>query len=317
MKNFLSFLLLLTYLDLHAQTIEIGHEAEYVKTVVEWSTIKQNKSNPLKKASEPFWTWDSKYVNGMLVEVSQCYQNQYLIDFKIKADYCEHYIMQNGILHYTIKEFKNISLEEITKHYREYYELKKIDSMFFVNGFEFYYKFYLNQSSNACVEYHRTNMSEWNKKMQDRFKTEKKIIEKKKTEELIKYIMQDDRKSYREKEIIKMKSDLENDKFEQKNDSLSLIKTKLDVQKFKDRKILSRPHPIYKCNEWGKVVVAVTVDSSGKVIDAKAGVKGTTNLAECLLTEAKRAALNTRWEPLIDSDVQQTGTIVYTFTVTD
>lgn len=317
MKTFLSLLLLLTYLDFQAQSIEIGHEAEYVKTVVEWSTSKQNKSNPLKKASEPFWTWDLKYINGKIAEVTQCYQKQYLIDFKLKADYCERYIMKNGILHYTLKEFKNISLEEIKKQYQTYYELNKIDSMFFIDGFEFYYKFYLNQSSNACIEYHHTNISEWDKKMQEKFKTEKKIIEKKKTEELLKLIMQDDQKSYRETEIVKMKSDLEKDKFEQKTDSVSLVNIKKDIKKFKNRKILYNPRPMYKCNEQGKVVVYVTVDNSGKVVDAIAGVKDTTNLAECLLIEAKRAALNTRWEPLIDSDAQQTGTIVYTFTLSE
>lgn len=313
----LLLLLLLTYLDLQAQTIEIGHEAEYVKTVTEWSTSRQNKSNQLKKASEPFWTWDSKYIDGKIAEVSQCYQNQYLIDFKIIADYCEHYIMKNGILHYTIKEFKNISLEEIKKQYHTYYELNKIDSMFFIDGFKFYYKFYLNQSSNACVEYRRTIMSEWGKTMQEKFKSEKKIIEKKKSEELIKHIMQDDQKSYRETEILKMKSDLEKENYEHKTDSVSSINTKSDIKKFKDRKILYSPRPRYKCNEQGRVVVAVRVDNSGKVVDAIAGVKDTTNLAECLLTEAKRAALNTRWEPLIGSDVQQTGTIVYAFTGSD
>ena len=50
------------------------------------------------------------------------------------------------------------------------------------------------------------------------------------------------------------------------------------------------------CEEEGIVVVSITVDKTGKVIRAVAGVKGTTNTAACLLKPAKEAALKNNLE---------------------
>jgi protein TonB len=46
------------------------------------------------------------------------------------------------------------------------------------------------------------------------------------------------------------------------------------------------------CQEEGTVVVSIEVDKNGKVIRAVAGVKGTTNSANCLLKPAREAALS-------------------------
>ena len=61
------------------------------------------------------------------------------------------------------------------------------------------------------------------------------------------------------------------------------------------RKALSKPKEQPDCEEEGIVVVSITVDKTGKVIRAVAGVKGTTNTAACLLKPAKEAALRTTW----------------------
>lgn len=81
------------------------------------------------------------------------------------------------------------------------------------------------------------------------------------------------------------------------------------------RKALSKPAPKYTCDEAGKVVVEVTVDQTGKTIGATAGIKGTTNLARCLLDQAKIAALNTKWEPDSNASAKQVGRIVYNFSL--
>ena len=47
----------------------------------------------------------------------------------------------------------------------------------------------------------------------------------------------------------------------------------------------------------GFVVVQIEVDRSGKVIRAKAGEKGTTNKAPCLLEAARKSALTYRFNP--------------------
>ena len=80
-----------------------------------------------------------------------------------------------------------------------------------------------------------------------------------------------------------------------------------------NRKVLSKPTPNYVCNEVGSVVVQITVDQSGNVIDAKPGVKGTTNSAKCLLEESKNAALKTKWQSDNNAPDKQIGKIIYVF----
>ena len=82
-----------------------------------------------------------------------------------------------------------------------------------------------------------------------------------------------------------------------------------------NRKVLSKPAPNYNCKDEGKVVVEISVDRNGSVIVAKAGVKGTTNTSNCLLSQAKIAALNTKWEASADAPDIQTGKIIYNFSL--
>ncbi len=82
-----------------------------------------------------------------------------------------------------------------------------------------------------------------------------------------------------------------------------------------NRKALAKPEPKYTCNESGKVVVEVTVDRTGKTIDAVAGVRGSTNVAKCLLDQAKIAAMNTKWQSSSDAPAVQKGQIIYNFSL--
>ena len=81
------------------------------------------------------------------------------------------------------------------------------------------------------------------------------------------------------------------------------------------RMAISKPQPIYNCNEEGTVVVQITVNKDGKVIEAKPGARGTTNTASCLASQAKIAALNTKWSPSPDGTEKQVGTIKYNFSL--
>lgn len=83
------------------------------------------------------------------------------------------------------------------------------------------------------------------------------------------------------------------------------------------RKALTKPAPAYNCNEEGVVVVQITVDQTGKVIEAKPGARGTTNTANCLASQARIAAMNTRWEPSPTGAEKQVGTIRYNFSLKD
>ncbi|HKJ06649.1 MAG TPA: hypothetical protein VJ970_04200 [Flavobacteriaceae bacterium] len=82
-----------------------------------------------------------------------------------------------------------------------------------------------------------------------------------------------------------------------------------------NRKPLSKPKPDYICNEEGIVVVNIEVDVNGRVLKAVPGVRGSTNTASCLLSQAKEAALKTRWQPDAKAPSKQIGTIRYRFSL--
>ena len=75
----------------------------------------------------------------------------------------------------------------------------------------------------------------------------------------------------------------------------------------------SLPNPKYDYQGEGKVVVEVSVDRAGKVIQAVPGSKGSTTLDEYLLRVAKEAALKATFEPKADAREVQKGTITYNF----
>ncbi len=73
------------------------------------------------------------------------------------------------------------------------------------------------------------------------------------------------------------------------------------------------PLPKYDYQGEGKVVVEVSVDRSGKVIQAVPGIKGSNTLDEYLLRVAKEAALEARFEAKPDAPAVQKGSITYNF----
>lgn len=84
-----------------------------------------------------------------------------------------------------------------------------------------------------------------------------------------------------------------------------------------NRKAVAKPKPTYDCNEEGKVFVSISVDKSGKVFAAQAGVKGTTNSAPCLLNRAKEAALKTKFNADNNAPSKQIGIIIYNFSLSE
>ena len=82
------------------------------------------------------------------------------------------------------------------------------------------------------------------------------------------------------------------------------------------RNVRNTPKEQPDCEEEGIVVVSIEVDNKGRVLKAIPGTKGTTNSAECLLKPAKKAALNTTWNPDSNAPSVQRGTIIYKFSLT-
>lgn len=73
------------------------------------------------------------------------------------------------------------------------------------------------------------------------------------------------------------------------------------------------PEPRYDYQGEGRVVVEVSVDRQGKVIQAVPGIKGSTTLDEYLLKAAKDAAMKAQFDTKPDAPITQKGTITYNF----
>lgn len=71
--------------------------------------------------------------------------------------------------------------------------------------------------------------------------------------------------------------------------------------------------PKYDYQQEGRVVVEVSVDPQGKVVQAVPGIKGSTILDDYLLRVAKEAALASQFESKADAPAIQKGTITYNF----
>jgi protein TonB len=81
------------------------------------------------------------------------------------------------------------------------------------------------------------------------------------------------------------------------------------------RKVEYKAKPIYNLQVEGKVVVIITVDRLGNVINAIPGAKGSTTLNKQLLQRAKIAALKTKFDPKQTAPTNQQGKIVYHFSL--
>ena len=80
------------------------------------------------------------------------------------------------------------------------------------------------------------------------------------------------------------------------------------------RKALSKPIQKPTCNEEGIIIIAITVDASGKVIKATYQSKGSTSSDPCLTKPAIAAASKTTFSKDAKNRARQIGTIKYRFT---
>lgn len=79
------------------------------------------------------------------------------------------------------------------------------------------------------------------------------------------------------------------------------------------RKATLTPKPQSNCNEAGTIVISVTVDRNGNVVNAKPLLKGSSTSSTCLRNAAIKAAKATKWEPKASASAEQIGSIVYNF----
>jgi TonB family protein len=73
------------------------------------------------------------------------------------------------------------------------------------------------------------------------------------------------------------------------------------------------PKPVYLSKSEGKVVVEISVDRNGNVIEARPGIQGTTTPDKVLHEAAKDAALKAKFDSNPNAPAVQKGTITYHF----
>ena len=79
------------------------------------------------------------------------------------------------------------------------------------------------------------------------------------------------------------------------------------------RNLQSNGKVVQDCNKEGTVVVRITVNNQGEVIQAEPGVKGSTNTHPCLLEPARKTALLHKWFPDGKAPAEQIGFVVIQF----
>jgi len=147
MRKFIVLTILaLSLSQLKSQNIKIGRPAEEVKLLIELSVKNSGNRNS---------SWDVKYYDGNISDVILCYQNQYLIDFRITTSYCKHYIMSNGKLSYIKTQYQNVSTEKLNEIYNNLYGESKRKGLFYDTDYEHYSKIYLAKNGLATIEYRK------------------------------------------------------------------------------------------------------------------------------------------------------------------
>ena len=80
------------------------------------------------------------------------------------------------------------------------------------------------------------------------------------------------------------------------------------------RKLRSRPPVKNPCDvARGKVVISITVNREGKVVDTKFTQSGSTSSDDCLIATARQAAMKYTFDANPNADETQTGSIVFIF----
>lgn len=213
-KFFLTVFLIFILASSYGQKIEIGQSAQKTKQIIEYSTRSRTGYDSYGNSMGNNIVWDVNYFDGEISEVIQCFSRQYLTDLKILADFCKHYIMDKGKLAYVLTQYENISVAKLRESYNQLNSTKKINDLYFTEGYENYSTIYLHSNGLATVKWEKTNLDDLSPSIESAIN--RKLIETKEVER--QKLLAQQRRKEREKEI---KSKLYNlqeyapDKYEQ------------------------------------------------------------------------------------------------------
>ena len=105
--------------------------------------------------------------------------------------------------------------------------------------------------------------------------------------------------------------DLEKYKPQNKNEKKANKRTLISYYLSGREAVAELPNPVYTCEESGKVVVNITVDDQGRVIETSYNKASSSTANGCLIDNAIYYARKARFNK--DSKNKQLGTITYLF----
>jgi hypothetical protein len=272
------------------QTIKIGQEAENVKRLVEWYTRNSTGYDSYGNSKANNVVSDVKYFDGEISEVIQCYTKQFIIDFRISADFCVHYIMKNGKLSVITTQYENISVSKLKELFDKSYGDRKSGDLYFSEDYNNYSKIYLHKNGLATVEWCATNPNDLSAEINKK----RKEYEESKRQRLLE-------DSKRVTEEAEPKTEMES----RKSLSYSL----------NDRRALFLARPSYPGNNEGTVIITITVSNEGTVVKADNLDKNNTFIDPELIIAAKKAAMQSKFNADSNAANNQVGTITYHFTL--
>ena len=167
-----------------AQIIDIGQDAEHVKQVIQYTTENKNRPDSYGNYPSSKVNWDVVYKNGDIIEVIQCYYDQFKIELNMITDYCTFYIMEEGKLSHINTQYGNVSLEKLKNAYKKKYEGFIYNGLFFEQSFDYYLKIYLSDNNLATVEFRKTILEELPVNIRKTIGNKQKVIRNAKEEEL-------------------------------------------------------------------------------------------------------------------------------------
>ena len=281
------------------QTIEIGQKAGEVKQLVEWTTRTQTGYDSFGNSKGNNVVWDMKYFDGEISEVIQCYSKQFLIDFMISADFCTHYIIESGKLSYILTQYEDVPVSKLKELFAKFYRDRKVEDLYFSEDFKNYSKIYLHENGLATVEYVATNLNDLPASIKEEINKKLNKYEEAKQQRL----------------IAEGKEEHEQVAQNRAKNAYGGSGISKGPYNLNGRSGLSLPKPCYPGNEEGIVVVQVTVDKNGTVTKAEPGVKGSNTANSELISAARKAALQAKFNANKDAPAFQVGTITYRFVI--
>ncbi|MEA4986170.1 hypothetical protein SDC9_36806 [bioreactor metagenome] len=169
-KLFLILVVSLSILQLKSQ-IHFGDDAATVEAILKFGRKYPHLS----------------YANGKIEYIYHCEKGRYAHDFKKYINYCDYYIMDANERYVCyLRQFENISIEELESLYNEFYVERKFGNYYFNKDFDIYYELYLADNNLATTRSKKVVLSNFNSKIRSWIekKQEEVFIEKQKQLEL-------------------------------------------------------------------------------------------------------------------------------------